>query len=60
MTNPELTDREREILKLVKKGYSDREIASILEFKITYSTVRSHVRSIESKTGKKRKELKNS
>lgn len=45
----ELTDREREVLPLVAKGLTNREIAQILKF--TEFTAKAHVRSLLSKMG---------
>jgi DNA-binding NarL/FixJ family response regulator len=42
-----LTARENEVLRLMAKGFSSREIASRLG--ISYATVRSHVRGVSSK-----------
>ena len=39
-----LTRREREILSLIAKGYTDREVAE--ELAITFETVHAHVRNI--------------
>ena len=39
-----LTDREREVLSLVAKGHSNKEIAAILD--ITERTARTHVSNI--------------
>ncbi len=45
----ELTDREREVLPLVVKGLTNREIAGILKF--TEFTAKAHVRSLLAKLG---------
>jgi DNA-binding NarL/FixJ family response regulator len=45
----ELTDREREVLPLVVKGLTNKEIAEILKF--TEFTAKAHVRSMLSKLG---------
>lgn len=47
--NPNLTDREREVLGLVVRGLSNQEIAS--ELTVALDTARNHVRSILSKLG---------
>lgn len=47
MGNPELSDREREVMQLVAKGMSNLEIA--LELNITEGTVKFHVNNILSK-----------
>ena len=44
-----LTDRELEVLKLIRLGHSSRDIAQRLG--IAYATVRSHVRALERKLG---------
>jgi two-component system, NarL family, response regulator DevR len=44
-----LTAREKEVLRLVAEGISSRDIASQLG--ITYTTVRTHIRSLGSKLG---------
>ncbi len=46
---PQLTTREREILKLISQGYRDRDIAEGLQ--ISEKTVQKHVQSILSKLG---------
>lgn len=51
MTNPELTDRELEVLQLVAQGMSNLEISSALS--ITESTVKSNINRILSKLGAK-------
>lgn len=48
-----LTDREREILKLVAEGETDADIARHLF--ISISTVRSHLDRIRDKTGRRRR-----
>lgn len=45
----ELTDREREVLPLVVKGLTNKDIARILKF--TEFTAKAHVRSLLSKLG---------
>jgi DNA-binding NarL/FixJ family response regulator len=45
----ELTDREREVLPLVVKGLTNRDIARVLKF--TEFTAKAHVRSIIAKLG---------
>jgi DNA-binding CsgD family transcriptional regulator len=44
-----LTDREREIISLIAKGLSDKEIAKVLN--ISPYTVKNHVSSAMLKTG---------
>lgn len=44
-----LTNREREVLRCVAQGFSNREIAEILL--ISHDTVKTHLRNIFSKTG---------
>jgi len=44
-----LTPREKEVLRLMAEGTSSREIADKLG--ITYTTVRTHIRSLGSKLG---------
>jgi DNA-binding NarL/FixJ family response regulator len=51
MTNPELTDRELEVLQLVAQGMSNLEIGAALN--ITESTVKSNMNRILSKLGAK-------
>jgi two-component system NarL family response regulator len=51
MSNPELSDRELEVLQLVAKGMSNLEIGTALN--ITESTVKSNVNRILSKLGAK-------
>ena len=45
----ELTEREQEVLRLLSKGYTDKEIADQLHIGLT--TVRYHVSNLSSKTG---------
>lgn len=47
--NPDLTVREREVLRLIVRGLSNQEIAG--ELTIALDTARNHVRSILSKLG---------
>ncbi len=49
MSNPELSDREREVLRLIAQGMSNLEIGTVLN--IGESTVKSHVNRILSKLG---------
>jgi two-component system NarL family response regulator len=51
MSNPELTDRELEVLQLIAQGMSNLEIGAALT--ITESTVKSNVNRILSKLGAK-------
>jgi two-component system NarL family response regulator len=51
MTNPELSEREIEVLQLVAQGMSNLEISTAL--KITESTIKSHINRILSKLGAK-------
>jgi DNA-binding NarL/FixJ family response regulator len=51
MTNPELTDRELEVLLLVAQGMSNLEISAAL--RISESTVKSNINHILSKLGAK-------
>jgi DNA-binding NarL/FixJ family response regulator len=51
MTNPELSDRELEVLQLVAQGMSNLEISAALN--ISESTVKSHVNRLLSKLGVK-------
>ncbi len=46
---PLLTDREREVMHLVTKGYSNKAVAKELE--ISISTVKTHIRNIFRKLG---------
>jgi len=43
-TGPKITDREMEVLRLVAKGHSNREIAK--ELYISENTVKNHIRNI--------------
>jgi DNA-binding NarL/FixJ family response regulator len=49
MSNPELSDRELEVLRLMATGKSNRDIAATLH--ITENTVKFHVNNILSKLG---------
>ena len=49
MSNPELSDRELEVLRLIGQGMSNLDIATALT--IGESTVKSHVNRILSKLG---------
>jgi two-component system, NarL family, response regulator len=49
MSNPELSEREREVLQAMTKGMSNQEIGAALN--IGESTVKSHVNRILSKLG---------
>ncbi|HVJ06762.1 MAG TPA: response regulator transcription factor [Acidisarcina sp.] len=49
MSGPVLTDRETDVLRLIVKGNSNKEIASKLS--ITEATVKTHVNSLLSKLG---------
>lgn len=51
MNNPELTDRELEVLQLIAQGLSNSEISATLT--ITESTVKSNINRILSKLGVK-------
>lgn len=51
MSNPELTDRESEILQLITQGLSNLEIGAALN--ITENTVKSNINRILSKLGAK-------
>ncbi|OFW59022.1 MAG: hypothetical protein A2W01_09805 [Candidatus Solincola sediminis] len=46
---PQLTDREREVMHLVTKGYSNKALAKELD--ISISTVKTHIRNIFRKLG---------
>ncbi len=41
---PDLTDRELDVLRLIAKGYNSNEISKLLN--VTYHTVTSHIRNI--------------
>jgi DNA-binding NarL/FixJ family response regulator len=45
----ELTDREREVLRLVGAGYDNEQIGN--ELTISYDTVKNHLRNIYAKLG---------
>jgi len=47
--SPKLTPRERDILKLIARGYKNRAIAQHLS--ISHETVRWHIRSLHAKLG---------
>lgn len=47
--SPKLTPREKDILRLIARGYKNRAIAEKLS--ITHETVRWHIRSLHSKLG---------
>jgi two-component system, NarL family, response regulator len=49
MSNPELSDRELEVLRLIEQGMSNLDIATALT--IGESTVKSHVNRILRKLG---------
>ena len=49
ISNPELSDRELEVLRLMEQGMSNLDIATALT--IGESTVKSHVNRILSKLG---------
>ena len=49
MSGPVLTDRETDVLRLIVKGNSNKEIASKLN--ISEATVKTHVNSLLSKLG---------
>ena len=51
MNNPELSDRELEVLQLVAQGMSNLEISTALS--ISESTVKSHINRVLSKLGVK-------
>jgi two-component system NarL family response regulator len=51
MNNPELTDRELEVLLLVAQGMSNLQISAALS--ITENTVKSNINHILSKLGAK-------
>lgn len=44
-----LTDRERQVLELLRRGMRDKEIAR--ELRISVHTARNHVRSLMTKLG---------
>ena len=44
-----ITEREKQIIKLLKKGYENKEIGVILD--ITENTVKNHLTNIYRKTG---------
>jgi DNA-binding NarL/FixJ family response regulator len=47
--SPRLTSREKDVLKLIARGYKNRSIAE--ELAISHETVRWHIRSLHSKLG---------
>lgn len=47
--SPKLTPREKDILKLIARGYKNRKIAETLS--ISHETVRWHIRGLHSKLG---------
>ena len=49
MSNPELSERELEVLRLMAQGMSNQEIGTALS--IGESTIKSHVNRILSKLG---------
>lgn len=49
LARPELTARERDMVRLVVKGYSNKEIAT--EFGITEDTVKGHLKNVFMKLG---------
>ena len=50
---PLLTDREREVLRLVAQGYTDKEIAA--ELYVSARTVQNHLGSVRAKLGLNRR-----
>lgn len=48
-TNPDLTEREREVLSLIARGYSNREVSDILS--LSENTVRKHTNKTYQKLG---------
>ena len=48
-TEPALTDREREILELLRRGLANKEISA--ELGITVKTVKAHLSSLFQKIG---------
>jgi DNA-binding NarL/FixJ family response regulator len=50
---PLLTDREREVLRLVAQGYTDKEIAT--ELYVSARTVQNHLASVRTKLGLSRR-----
>jgi DNA-binding NarL/FixJ family response regulator len=53
VARPQLSPRERELLGLVGRGFTDREIAN--ELVISLTTVHSHLDRIRDKTGRRRR-----